>query len=644
MRPWWVGSLVLIMLLSRSGATSAGPCLVSGPRYQLVTDTIEWSMSIGTGQSCTRGLRFNDVAIEDVKLIALPQYGEVTLQGPSLTYTPKVGFEGQDSFAVAVSGSIKRIHGTSTIHIAVLVAGAPTIAHPPSKQSAPASGTALQPARRSVTAASCNSGDVQAAIDAVSDGGTVVIPAGTCTWKTGVTIGRQMGQNAPVFETKALTIQGAGPGITNILDDYLVNPSGQESSGPLFTITTNFGEFTRISNMTIDSSKFSNLDPAGYNRGMVVIGGFTHTWRIDHIHFIVGSGHGITVHGWTYGVADHNTFDLVGWYYGIYVYHDRWNNAPNGDGSWTDAIYPGTEKAVYVEDNIFNGYPYSIAIDGWSGGRAVVRHNRLTNAGIGTHGLDTTGRARSMRSMEIYKNTITITDPLGQGAEGLRGGTFIIHENTYVKKAAGNKPGGLFLTNFRDFDSFPPWGMCDGTSPFDLNDNVTYDTGVHTGSASSAVLASSGKNWMVNQWQGYHIINNTTGLSDLIISNTVNTITTLQLRNHSALESWNPGDSFKILRATVCMDQRGRGQGVLISGDTPPWGTGITPQAWPNQVIEPSYIWNNTLNGGQLTVDNVNPWRVKLDRDYFTSAMPGYTPYMYPHPLVSGVQTPAPNP
>src|SRR5215831_14409357 len=36
------------------GAASAAACVVSGPRYQLVGDTVDWSISIGSGQSCVR--------------------------------------------------------------------------------------------------------------------------------------------------------------------------------------------------------------------------------------------------------------------------------------------------------------------------------------------------------------------------------------------------------------------------------------------------------------------------------------------------------------------------------------------------------------------------------------------------------------
>src|SRR5262249_19790395 len=127
MRPRWIGCAVLLNILSQ--AAFAGPCLTSGPRYQLSTDTVNWSMKIGSGQSCTRGLRFNNVAIEYPELVSSPQFGDVTLKGPSFTYSARQDFQGQDSFVILVSGSINRIHGSSTIHVNVFVGGAPTAVH-----------------------------------------------------------------------------------------------------------------------------------------------------------------------------------------------------------------------------------------------------------------------------------------------------------------------------------------------------------------------------------------------------------------------------------------------------------------------------------------------------------------------------------
>src|SRR5262245_7791446 len=56
-------------------------------------------------------------------------------------------------------------------------------------------------------AASCSSADVQSAINAAVAGDTVAVPAGNCTWTTKVTI-----------SNKALTLNGAGIGATNITD------------------------------------------------------------------------------------------------------------------------------------------------------------------------------------------------------------------------------------------------------------------------------------------------------------------------------------------------------------------------------------------------------------------------------------------
>jgi len=52
-----------------------------------------------------------------------------------------------------------------------------------------------------ITAASCNTGNVQSAINSAAEGDTVLIPSGTCTWTSGVTI-----------SGKGITVQGAGSG------------------------------------------------------------------------------------------------------------------------------------------------------------------------------------------------------------------------------------------------------------------------------------------------------------------------------------------------------------------------------------------------------------------------------------------------
>jgi hypothetical protein len=123
-----VFSVVLIAFLSPSTpAAYAIECVVNGPRYGLTSDVVNWSIRISSGQSCIRGLRFNNVAFESLKLVSPPQVGQVTLRGPSFIYSAKSEYEGEDYFTVAVSGTINKSRGSSTIRITVSV-GSPAAA------------------------------------------------------------------------------------------------------------------------------------------------------------------------------------------------------------------------------------------------------------------------------------------------------------------------------------------------------------------------------------------------------------------------------------------------------------------------------------------------------------------------------------
>jgi hypothetical protein len=78
-------------------------------------------MQIGSGASCTRGLKFGPININSVKLIAPPQSGQVAIKGPSFSYTAKPDFQGEDNFTLQVSGTTVRMRGVSDIKITVSV-------------------------------------------------------------------------------------------------------------------------------------------------------------------------------------------------------------------------------------------------------------------------------------------------------------------------------------------------------------------------------------------------------------------------------------------------------------------------------------------------------------------------------------------
>jgi hypothetical protein len=51
-----------------------------------------------------------------------------------------------------------------------------------------------------------------------------------------------------------------------------------------------------------------------------------------------------------------------------------------------------------------------------------------------------------------------------------------------------------------------------------------------------------------------------------------------------------------------------------------------------NDQIRSLYIWNNSNTTGGMLNNNC-PASIQLNRDYFMTAKPGYTPFTYPHPL-----------
>jgi hypothetical protein len=73
-----------------------------------------------------------------------------------------------------------------------------------------------------------------------------------------------------------------------------------------------------------------------------------------------------------------------------------------------------------------------------------------------------------------------------------------------------------------------------------------------------------------------------------------------------------------------CVDQPGSGTSRLLSG--------AVPTATPvNNTLDPIYIWDNNPNSGSS-----QSFHIMRGRDYIVGeARPGYTPYVYPHPLVS---------
>lgn len=384
-----------------------------------------------------------------------------------------------------------------------------------------------------ITATTCSRNDVETALNSAANGDTVLIPPGTCTWTTNLTI-----------DNKYLTLQGAGAGLTIIRDG--VGKDNYPNIPQALIWHTLDGGLSRLTGITFQGGTITD----GYNKGTVAIGGATHQFRVDHCRFIPTQTAGLFVHGDIWGVIDHNVFDLSAAHgYAIYVMGGTY-----GDAAWAEGSTLGTVRNVFVEDNVFtqnqsHGFHY-YGVDGWNGSRVVYRYNQFNALTLGNHGTESSGRLRSQRQFEIYNNTWT-WNMMGNSFPsmiGVRGGTGVIYNNSAT---ISNGTVGHFIDfhYLRALISFSPWGQC--PSIWDLS-------------------------------------------------------------------------------ADRCLDQTGVGQGNRLTGDT------ATPAGWPNQMNDPAYVWNNLINGGVSNAVSNVPTVVRENRDFYHQVKPGYTPYTYPHPLVSG--------
>jgi hypothetical protein len=274
-----------------------------------------------------------------------------------------------------------------------------------------------------VYAASCAQGDVQAAVDVAQDGDTVIVPPGTCVWvtpgsmKPAVQIGKQTGWNPPTFESKMITLRGAGIGQTVIVDQTLHGYN--ESAILVFTV---LGKSVRVTGFTIDRPGQKA------EKGSINVNGTGQAWRIDHCEFInARRGNGIVASGDSYGVVDHCEFTTDSSPGGNFK---AFAVMGAGDASWQSPLSLGTANAVYIEDCTLN---YNISyrcFDADWGARWVFRHNTVyNNTDVGTHGYDSS--PRSQISGEIYDN-VFLHNSSGEyyTLMPFRGGTGVIFDNT----------------------------------------------------------------------------------------------------------------------------------------------------------------------------------------------------------------------
>jgi hypothetical protein len=312
-------------------------------------------------------------------------------------------------------------------------------------------------------AASCAESDVQTALRLAAAGDTVQIPAGTCTWTTTLTY--QAPGSITIIGASSQSVTGGGDA-TVIIDNVSHSPSDDAT----FAITTGpASSVFRLSGLTFQGGTGGTT----YS-GVLRIGGTSQNFRMDHIHFKVISAVAADIDGWIYGVVDHCLWDMApnSVDNGLRIGHVAWGGYQYGDGSWADTTTFGSNRFIFMEDNVFNN---GFANDINNGGRMVFRHNTLTLSEFQTHEME--DRNRASRAWEVYANNFTcdpnVTAACGSSALFVRGGTGLVWANTAnnIKNliTANNdrtNTGHAFVT--------PPngWGYCGttyGPSAWDQN-------------------------------------------------------------------------------------------------------------------------------------------------------------------------------
>jgi len=520
-------------------------------------------------------------------------------------------------------------------------------------------------AQGTYTAATCNQSDVNAIINGPThtavNGDTIQIPSGSCTWSSGITLPPGIGISIIGNGTPNTGpgTSGAGTVNTTISSNY---------GGQLFTASPTYGNSTmRISTLKITVSASSDAP-------ILILGTCTSSGcpgaRLDNL--IVPTSNFCSISDATFaridnifGVADHNTVgDTQPSCNGvdfINVGHGNWKGVNNwGDNSWASADTFGSNQAFYLENNIFN-YAFGTDTDygdgagDWGGGRIVCRFNTFNDISPATactnHGTDTTGRWRGGRQFEFYKNTGSSNSSFcGGGCNaiwGERSGAAIVWGNSFT----GSFNSVASVDTQRRWRVDAPWGPCDGSTVWDTDDGTTYYSGT-IGSVTTTtggiqkvpvyvVADSDSLTWTINKWASvsgapysFHDVTQNFGFE--IYSNTSNVLTAALSCAGGTGCSQAPAssDSYQILRATVCMDQPGRGAGVLLgggdgnSGDPETQGS-HSPFIEPtigstgpvNEVLDPIYEVDNSA--GSLNTEFVSNDSQGLiaNRDFYAQSI-----------------------
>jgi hypothetical protein len=431
-----------------------------------------------------------------------------------------------------------------------------------------------------INAASPSATDVQAAINRALDRDTVVVPPGSVTWTSSVTV-----------SNKSVTILGAGPDLTNITGN--IASKGSALGASVRSSPVDFVTVSGISFGTVNGSISGILNIGNSNAN----GAPALNFRVTNCKFNHTPTNGADATGTralqlagVYGLVDHCTFISTSGNGGQMITINRDNPMSTANTYHTPQPL-GDTNCVCIEDCTFKAAARNDgAFDMYTGCKVTFRHNTVDNTFFGWHGYDSGNR--SARSFEVYQNTCSFSNGLDGNNIVVRGGTGVIWGNTFDSHwgdASGNGFIG-FLIYAADHVFVRP---------------VAYSPSAFWGSTASGggagPVAEAGKT--------------ATGSAKV----------------DGNLVGPGPAD-----QGYPLLDQPGHGSFPV--GNPGNWPTASSYSDSTYEALDPIYQWGNKVNGntspraGCQSAATAN--YVKANRDYYDNvAKPGYTPLQYPHPL-----------
>jgi hypothetical protein len=440
-----------------------------------------------------------------------------------------------------------------------------------------------------ITAADCEDHSVASAIAAASEGDTVIIPPGTCTWADQMTI------------TKGITIKGSSKTQT-IIKHGLASSTYNTALIKFLGMTSTMTPVVSDIGFVVDTSS-----TVPFMGGLIIISGasntnYTSTFRIHDCDFTtsrqVNGSHFINIYG-AYGLIDNNTFSLTTasnyTLQSITVYGFSMAGNDLGAAAWGRAIEYNSANAVYIENNTFT---YSFLSDGAydaaAGARIVFRYNNVIGTNIGTHGRASGGHYGTLFN-EIYNNNFS--------------SSFTIYRGTTIGSGTGVVYNNMYDSHYTATINFINMRTC-------------------------ADCASTGCLTGCNKWScGSVAGDGTTYATITSYPDSPTYITDLNCTEAGVLSSTH---GWGRCNGTNKLDGNSDATGWPCASQVGTSGSNYTTSA-------PMYLWSNykvdTLSNGTLASDGCSSPaltdHIKDQRDYYdngTTAKSGYVAYTCPHP------------